>query len=81
VATARAAGVDVAPAVAADGVASVEMNSDVAGRLTKKVLSEDLHPEVAARLAEVLSEIEPFYHECFIDMYKVMVPLFFTPSS
>jgi hypothetical protein len=55
------------------------MNPDIAGRLAKKVLGEDLHPEVAARLAEVLFEMEPFYHECFIDMYKVMVLLFFTP--
>ena len=38
-----------------------------------------MHPEVATRLAEVLSEMEPFYHKCFIDMYKVMVTLFFTP--
>jgi hypothetical protein len=49
------------------------------GAWQKKVLGEDLHPEVAARLAEVLFETEPSYHECFIDMYKVMVPLFFTP--
>jgi hypothetical protein len=42
------------------------------------VLGEDLHPEVAARLAESLSRIEPFYHEWFIGTYKVMVPLFFT---
>ena len=42
--------------------------------------SEDLHPEVAVRLAEVLSRIEPFCHEWFIDAYKVMVPLFFTPA-
>jgi hypothetical protein len=42
------------------------------------VLGEDLHSEVAARLAESLSRIEPFYHEWFIGTYKVMVPLFFT---
>jgi hypothetical protein len=71
--------VDVAPVVTAEGVAGVEMNPKVAGRLAKKVLGEDLHPKVAAHLAEVLSKMEPLYHECFIDMYKVMVPLFFTP--
>jgi hypothetical protein len=74
-----ATGVDVAPTVAADGVAGVEMNPEVAARLGKKVLNEDLHPEVAARLAESLSRIEPFCHEWFIGVYKVMVPLFFTP--
>lgn len=78
-ATDRAAGVDVVPLVAADGAASVEMNPDVAARLAKQVLGEDLHPEVAARLAEVLSKIEPFCHECFIGMYKDLVPIFFTP--
>jgi hypothetical protein len=36
-------------------------------------------PRGGYRLAEVLSEMEPFYHECLIDMYKVMVSLFFTP--
>ncbi|RLN42408.1 hypothetical protein C2845_PM01G15680 [Panicum miliaceum] len=79
VTAAGAASVDVAPAVAADGVAGVEMNPEVAGRLAKKVLRDDLHPDVAARLAEVLFDIEPFYHELLIAMYKVMVPLFFTP--
>jgi len=74
-----AASMDVAPAVAPDGVAGVKMNPEVAGRLAKKVLGEDLHPDVAARLAEVLSDMEPLYHELFIAMYKVMVPLFFTP--
>jgi hypothetical protein len=44
------------------------------------VLGEDLHPEVATRLAEVLSRIEPFCHEWFIGAYKVMVPLFFAPG-
>jgi hypothetical protein len=28
---------------------------------------------------DVAPEVEPFYHECFIDMYKVIVPLFFIP--
>jgi hypothetical protein len=56
------------------------MKPEVAACLAKKVLGEDLHPEVAALLAEVLSKMEPFYHECFIDMYKVMVPIFFTPA-
>jgi hypothetical protein len=60
--------VDVAPGVAADRVPCLEMNPVLAQRLAKKVLGEDLH-----------AEAEPFYHECFIDMYKVMVPLFFTP--
>jgi hypothetical protein len=55
------------------------MKPEVAARLAKKVLGEDLHPEVAALLAEVLSKMESFYHECFIDIYKVMVPIFFTP--
>ena len=75
-----AAGVQLAPTVAVDGAATVEMNPEVAARLAKKVLGEDLHPEVAVRLAEVLSRIEPFCHEWFIDAYKVMVPLFFTPA-
>jgi hypothetical protein len=75
-----AAGVDLTPAVAADRSAGVEMKPEVAACLAKKVLGEDLHPEVAALLAEVLSKMEPFYHECFIDMYKVMVPIFFTPA-
>jgi hypothetical protein len=44
------------------------MNPVLAQRLAKKVLGEDLH-----------AEAEPFYHECFIDMYKVMVSLFLTP--
>lgn len=38
---------DMAPDVAADGVAGMEMNPDVAGCLAKKVIGEDLHPEVA----------------------------------
>jgi hypothetical protein len=74
------AGVDVAPVVTADGAAGVEMSPEVAARIAKKVLGEDLHPEVAVRLAEVLSRIEPFCHEWFIGVYKVMVPLFFTPA-
>jgi hypothetical protein len=74
------AGVDVAPVVAVDGAAGVEMNSDVAARIAKKVLGEYLHPEVAAPLAEVLSRIKPFCHEWFIGAYKVMVPLFFAPG-
>jgi hypothetical protein len=69
--------VDPAPVVAADGAADTEMKPEVATRLAKKVLGEDLHPEVATHLAKVLSEMEPCYHECFIDLYKVMVPLFF----
>jgi hypothetical protein len=75
-----AAGVDLVQAVAANGAASVEMTPEVAASLAKKVLGEDLHREVAALLAAVLSKMEPFYHECFIDMYKVMVPIFFTPT-
>lgn len=87
-----AAGVDLPPAVAADGAAGVDlhhaldgahgimMNLEVAARLAKKVLGDDLHPEVAARLSEVLSKMKTCYHECFIDMYKVMVPMFFTPA-
>jgi hypothetical protein len=74
-----AIGEELAPAVAADRVTSIEMNPDVAARLAKEVLGEDLHPYVAAHLAEVLSNMEPLYHKLFIDMYKVMVPLFFTP--
>ena len=79
-ATYRATGVDMAPTVAADGAASVEMKPEVAARLAKKVIGEDRHPEVAALLAKVLCKMEPLYHECFIDMYKVMMPNFFTPA-
>jgi hypothetical protein len=80
VATDGAASVDLAPVVAADGAAVAEMKPEVATRLAKKVLGEDPHPEVAALLAEVLSKMEPLYHECFIGMYKIMVPIFFTPA-
>jgi len=30
-------------------------------------------PEVAARLKEVLANMDPIYHEVFISMYKIMV--------
>jgi len=36
-------------------------------------------PEVAARLKEVLANMDPIYHEVFISMYKIMVPIFFRP--
>jgi hypothetical protein len=79
------AAVELVPAMAVDGVAaegaaSVEMNPEVAAHLAKKVLGEDLHPEVAALLAKVLSKMEPIYHEFFISMYKVIMPMFFTPA-
>ena len=39
----------------------------------------DLAPEVAARLKEVLANMDPIYHEVFISMYKILVPIFFCP--
>lgn len=67
------------PVVTVDGAAGEKMHPEVAARLAKKVLGEDLHPEVAEHLAIVLSRMETLYHECFISMYKVMVPSFFKP--
>ena len=40
----------------------------------------DLAPEVAARLKEVLANMDPIYHEVFISMYKILVPIFFRPQ-
>jgi hypothetical protein len=39
----------------------------------------DLAPEVAARLKQVLANIDPIYHGVFVSMYKVLVPIFFRP--
>jgi hypothetical protein len=39
----------------------------------------DLAPEVAAHLKEVLASMDPIYHEVFISMYKILVPIFFRP--
>jgi hypothetical protein len=39
----------------------------------------DLAPKVAAHLKEVLANMDPIYHEVFISMYKILVPIFFCP--
>lgn len=39
----------------------------------------DLAPKVVARLKEVLVNMDPIYHEVFISMYKILVPIFFRP--
>jgi len=41
--------------------------------------SMEVAPEVAARLKEVVANMDPIYHEVFISMYKIMVPIFFRP--
>jgi hypothetical protein len=44
---------------------------------TDKAKEMDLAPEVAARLKEVVANIDPIYHDVFVSMYKVLVPIFF----
>jgi hypothetical protein len=39
----------------------------------------DLAPEVAACLKDVLANMDPIYHEVFMSMYKILVPIFFRP--
>jgi hypothetical protein len=56
--------------VAVDGSPVMEVVADEA-------LGVELDPEVQARLAAVLSDIDPVYHATFISLYKVMVPAFF----
>lgn len=41
----------------------------------------DLALEVAARLKQVLSSMNPIYHEVFISMYKILVPIYFSVPS
>ena len=41
--------------------------------------SMEVVPEVGARLKEVVANMDPIYHEVFISMYKIMVPIFFRP--
>lgn len=40
---------------------------------------EDMHPVVAARLKKVLSNMDPIFHDVFVNMCKVMLPAFFKP--
>lgn len=63
-----AVGMELAHVMAADGVSNIQMSSKIARRLEKKVLVEDLQPDVAARLAKVVFYMEPLYHELFIAM-------------
>jgi len=48
------------------------VSPDDASRITEA-------PKVAAHLKEVLANMDPIYHEVFISMYKIMVPIFFGP--
>ena len=41
----------------------------------------DLALEVAARLKQVLCSMNPIYHEVFISMYKILVPIYFSVPS
>jgi len=38
-----------------------------------------LTPEVKARLEAVLAKMDPLFHDEFVNMYKIMVPIFFKP--
>jgi hypothetical protein len=68
----RALAMDGAPAmeVAADRSPAMEVAMDGS-------LAMEVDPEVQARLAAVLADIDPVYHAVFISLYKVMVPAFF----
>ncbi|RLN28657.1 hypothetical protein C2845_PM05G05190 [Panicum miliaceum] len=53
--------------VAADGGATdgVKVAADASG------ISEEMHPEVAARLKVVLAHMDPAFHGIFVSMYKI----------
>lgn len=84
-----------APPVAGDGSASEDLplgpsvvgngaaDEDMPLRPPLVAMDEaarmDLAPEVAARVKEVLANIDPLYHEFFISMYKILVPILFRP--
>jgi hypothetical protein len=68
------------PLVAGDGAADDDLPPTGPPLVpTDKGEEMDLAPEVAARLKEVLARMDPIYHDVFVSMYKVLVPIFFRP--
>jgi len=68
------------PLVAGDGAADDDLPPTGPPLVpTDKGEEMDLAPEVAARLKEVLAHMDPIYHDVFVSMYKVLVPIFFRP--
>jgi len=43
------------------------------------VATMKLTPEVQERLQAVLANMDPLFHDEFVSMYKILVPIFFKP--
>jgi hypothetical protein len=67
------------PPVAGKGAAGEDLPLGPPLVATDKASGMDLAPEVGARLKDVLANMDPIYHEVFISMYKILVPIFFRP--
>jgi hypothetical protein len=67
------------PPVSGGGVAGEDLSLGPLVVAPDDASGMDLAPEVAARLKEVLANMDPIYHEVFIGMYKILVPIFFCP--
>jgi hypothetical protein len=67
------------PPVSGGGVAGEDLSLGPLVVAPDGASGMDLAPEVAARLKEVLANMDPIYHEVFIGMYKILVPIFFCP--
>jgi hypothetical protein len=67
------------PPVVGKGVAGEDLPLGPPLVATDEASRMDLASEVAARLKEVLANMDPIYHEVFISMYKILVPIFFCP--
>jgi len=71
---------------AADRLAGMDGDNTAADRMelaAKKAAqiaaAMKLSPKVQARLESVLGNMDPLFHDEFVSMYKIMVPIFFKP--
>ena len=69
-ATVGAAGVEMAPDVTADQAAHKDLPVDEDSRMK-------VPTEVPEQLKEVLANMDPIYHDVFVSMYKILVPICF----
>jgi hypothetical protein len=41
--------------------------------------NKDVPPEVPEQLKEVLANLDPIYHDVFVSLYKILVPICLRP--